>query len=283
MKRVIEGMLVLLFLFVGAGCSENSGGESQENVSTSESTEEVQEVISFVKDVNEGTDRIWFSINNEDDNPTKTSAIQYAYKPSSNGEGVEIIDFDKIYEGATSGSNRLSLKDLDEVDDEELWDFTLKRAKKDFNEYKDARISTLEDKINSNEEDVEAYKSDESEHYRILDAGKTLEEVEEEIAEDKEQVEEEQSTDEYETSKVTVDGADIETDDSGNTVMEENIIFDGKPRNFNFIYPQPVEILSNHYVGYSTGNKKYSLLTRQTDNFKNIDFDNEDVENVEEE
>lgn len=279
-------LLVLCLFFSACGNNETTSNEVEKESSSPES-------VSIMNDVNENSDRVWLLVDNPSDEGvlSKSSKVSYAFKPL---EGkIQVINFDDIY---TEENKPVTLRDLDEAGDDDLWDFLLERAQKDFLDNKPTKIDNLKETIQENEEDLETVKNDERKGYIFSDRSTTPEEVEAEQVVYKEMLEELENTDEYKLKNMEVK-AYVETDPSGNNVIREQIQFGKRvwideekewisPRSnyryydFTFIPTGDMKILGHEYIGYQGEKGEISLVTRKNKSANHVIFDTAKEENV---
>ena len=286
-------LLVLCLAFSACGNNETSSNETESNEIENESSS--PESISIINDVNENSDRVWLLVDNQSDEDifSKSSKVLYAFKPLE-GE-IQVIDFDDIY---TKENKPVTLRGLDEAEDDDLWGFLLERAQKDFLSNKPTKIDNLKETIQTNEKNLETVKNDESKGYIFSLEETTPEEVEARQVVYKEMLEELENTNEYKPKNMNVK-AYVETDSSGNNVIREQIQF-GKtvwideekewssPRtdyssyDFTFIPTGDMTILSNEYTGYQGQAGEISLVTRKNESVSHVIFDTSKEESVSE-
>lgn len=301
-KAILKIGLLLLLLFVFSACGSNneaSSNEDDEGENENQSDSSEPEYVSFMNDMNNNSERVWLLTRNDSDgNFTKDNKIMSVYK-SHNGE-VEVISFDE----------KPILRDIDEIEDDELWDYFLEYAQNDFVENKNNSIEEVEKQIEIVEGDLEDFHSEENSiNGRVISAYNetypdiTEEQIEEVINEKlsiyREEIEKIENTNNYEPEIKEIE-AFVETDATGNEVINENIKFgnyeylnedlgwispvsDSTSYDFATIPIKGMEILNRIYVGYFEDGRSNALITRWDEDIKEIIFDTPEEENVTEE
>lgn len=277
MKVLVLGLL----LFLISGC--NMSGKSEKN-----ETSQKEKNISLVKDSQTNSNRVWLLVNSP---YSKDSFIRMALRVN-NGR-AEMINFSELVENADdveTPSN--SLRTLDKIDDDKIWQHLLKIAEVDYNKTKSSRIKHAEEQINFAKGNISDMDRSGTEF-----GGLTHESENAKIKSYEDLIDTLNSNDKYKSYKNRKITSQVETDNTGNKVIseifsigKENIIYkndsDGSHvsdpfENYlnlpsTYIPTGDNTILSREYSGYQSEDE--SLITRVKN--QTIDFDTPKIKNV---
>ncbi|MDR0289083.1 MAG: hypothetical protein LBH78_03465 [Rickettsiales bacterium] len=257
LKKVGIALCLSASLLVLGACNSSKG-------STTTPKSVKTETVAFQKDINQKNERVWLITSSEDFG--KDSKIK---------EAIHVKDgkAELITPVAT-------LKDLDKLKDNKVWDYLVKTGKDNYKEHRQSYIDYWSNLVKNDqnpytkdgftsEEDFETSAKNNKKALDLLNKTTELKPV-------------------VLQSKVS-----IATDTTGNETNSERIDFDGTPEvkallgnNYQVRIDleslnEPVEILQHTYLSFEMKDNQ-RVLTRKNNNFKGISFDKVNEKGVEE-
>lgn len=265
-KKMSLVVVLMSVCFLGA-CSNNSAKKNAD-ISVKKSQD-----ISFMNDINENKDRVWLGVDRDSEKEFNKNSVVYTAMRIKNKK-VEVIGVSK------------KIKDLDDIKDDELWEYLVKENQSDFLKGKQNLVQQVGRLIDSEQELLKSYTN-----------GKTVIDDVSKSDREKRVVDYEKFKEKFAQMKKispieTKVSAKISTDATGNQVISENLFFaiteedrlllkssmaEGE---YTYIPTNVSTILSKKYIGYAGENKL--LITRKTDAIRGVKFDTSKEKNVKE-
>lgn len=269
MKKISLFLILAVCLGTLVACGNNSKKEETKSLTTNEKT---PQEIAFMKDINQKNERVWLCLEHGD-KFNKDARVGNAIHVK---EGkVEVVDVSK------------KLRDLDEIEDDALWNYLVKENQKQFTEEKAERLVEAKRQIEATTNFLKKFK----EGYDSFDG--TPKEVAEDSAKTAKEFKE--NLESVETIKPTEVEPKVlvETDSTGNKVIKETIDLKHEDRatlflfntaysrgEFTYIPTGDMRILNRDYVAYQ--GEDDVLVTRKAKGASALQFDKVDEKGVKE-
>lgn len=264
--RKINVVVVLATVFLLSACGNNNAKKDADI-----SVKKAQD-ISFMSDINENKERVWLGVHRDSDTEFNKNSVVYTAMRIKDKK-IEVVDVSK------------EIKELDNIKDDKLWEYLVKENQSNFEKEKEKRIETIDSDIESTNEILKQYQNG----YKVDGVPKS---EREKVIKDNEVLKEKI----LKIKKIVPDElkatAKISTDATGNQVISEDLFLENAVNEkllavnsladgeYTYIPTSVSTILSKNYVGYS--GKDGVLITRKTDDIKNVKFDTTKEKNVKE-
>lgn len=249
LKKIMVGAIVSVFLL--AGCSNGTEKSGEDGKTNASATLTPENQLAFYEDTKKN-ERVWLQVYAEDGVVEKDFGVENIIFAKDGKLTIYNTDnFVGLSDNKDFSLEKIKISDLNGKSFEELKKLGVSRDKEIFEAKKSKEISSLEYSISiSKQNALQTYRKDDEKYQEknkqdIAGYNKDIDDLKNE---------------EYKAPKATEISIATETDASGNTTIDEDVIYNGKDLYRNLTPMPVVTIYDTHYGGYIESPAQTSVL-----------------------